>query len=318
MTPRVPQIAARMLVALTTATAGVIAVLAFMPGTEVMTYYGIEIRQAGGMLVAVLAIATIIPGLFTWIAPRPRVLWQWTAIALISSLVLYVLLEHVHSSRTAVLWWPARIVEIAVWALMLSTVLGSYVLGFALHATEESRDIAPPELAVRLRRLALGVTVLAGALLAVGFLPGQRVYHDANHCLGAMLAALGGTEHHHVPCTSLFIEPHATYPAGGGLRLALYLLVVLAPAWPAYRDPQARHAWRWFAASIAGSVVAGNLMCWLEIDVDVLSRTVTLWPVRVVELGVAAIQVVLLLGLPLMIARTRPARVPTARVVQRE
>jgi hypothetical protein len=58
-------------------------------------------------------------------------------------------------------------------------------------------------------------------------------------------------------------------------------------------------------------------MCWLELDLDFLTRTVTLWPARIVEAGVAAIQAVLLLGLPLTIARGRVPRVPPARIVER-
>ena len=309
MTSQVPRIAARALVALSIALAALIAVVAFMPGTEVRYYDGAEIRQAGGIIVSVLAIAAATPGLFVWIAATRSVLWLWTAVALVASLALYSFLDAVHPPQADVVWWPARIVETAVWALIIASVLGSYVLGFAVQATEASRDTAAPELAARLRRLVVGIAVLGAALLAVGFLPGQRVYHDANHCVGATLAT---------SCISEFTELHGTYPAGGELRLPLYLLVVLAPAWSVHRAPRAQHAWSWFYAAIAGSVVAGNLVCWLELDFDLLSRTVTLWPARVVELGVVAIQAVLLLGLPLMIARSQPSRVPAARVVRRD
>jgi hypothetical protein len=308
---------ARVLIAVTVAIATVIAVVAFMPGSEVRSYEGTEFRQAGGMLVALLAIAAAAPGLFAWIAPSPRMLWQWTGIALVSSLALYVLLEDVHSPQTTVLWWPARTVETAVWALIMATVLGSYVVGFALRASGPRHGDEAPELAARLRRLVVAITVLGVVLLAVGSLPGQRVYHDANHCFGAALGGLTNTEHQLKACESAFTELHAAYPAGGELRLALYLLVVLVPAWPVYRDPRAQHAWGWFAGAVAGSVVAGNLMCWLELDLDFLTRTVTLWPARVVEAGVAAIQAVLLLGLPLTIARGRVPRVPPARIVER-
>jgi hypothetical protein len=316
--PRVPQIAASVLVALTLAIAGLIAVLAFMPWSDVRYYNGVQIRQAGGIIIAVPAMIAAVPGLFVWIETRPALLWTWTAVALGASLALYVLLDHVQPAPVNVVWWPTRVVEVALWTLMLSTVLGSYVLGFAIRASETSRDEAAPEFAPRLRRLILGIAALAVALLVIGSLRGQRVYHDANQCFGSALAVWGRAEHRHVPCTSLFTELTGIYPAGGGLRLALYLLVVLAPAWPAYRRPQPRQAWAWFAAAIVGSIVAGNLMCWLELDVDSVSRTVTLWPARVVELGVAAIQVLLLLGLPLMIARSRLARVPIARVVRRD
>ena len=312
-----PRFAARALVALCGALAALIAVVALMPGTEVRYYGGVEIRQAGGMIVAALALVAATPGLLVWLEVKSSLLWLWTAIALVASLALYTFLDDIHPSLAHLVWWPARAVELAVWALVIASVLGSYVLGFALRASEPSRATAPPDLAVPLRRLVVGVAALACVLLAVGWLPGPRVYEDLNRCFATTLAALGNTEHRLTSCTPAFTFLHATYPAGGELRLALYLLVVLAPAWPVYRDPDARNAWAWFAAAIAGSVVSGNLLCWLELDFDFLSRTVTLWPARVVELGVATIQVLLLLGLPVMIARHRPARVPIARVVAR-
>jgi len=303
----------RALVAICVAIAALIAAVAFMPGTEVPSPWGIEIRQAGGMLVAVLAIAAVVPGLVAWMAPRPRVLWLWTAIALVVSLVLYGLLEKVNSPRAHLVWWPAPAVEAAVWALAVATVLGSYIAGFAVDASEARYDGEAPELAARLHKLIASLAVLAVVLLGVGLLPGQRVYHDANHCLSHALAALRLGD---PSCTSSYPELRGTYPAGG-LRLALYLVVVLVPAWPVYRDPRAQRAWTWFAASIAGGIVAGNLVFYLEVEPDALSHTVTLWPARVVEAGVAAIQVVLLLALPLTIARSRTPRVPAARVVAR-
>jgi hypothetical protein len=313
VSPRLSRIAVRALVAICVMIAAVIAVVAFMPGTEVPSPYGMEIRQAGGMRVAVLAIAAVFPGLVAWIAPRPPVLWLWTAIALVVSLLLYGLLENVNSPRAHLVWWPAPAVEAAVWALAVSTVLGSYIAGFAVDASEARYGGEAPELAARLRKLITGLAVLAVVLIGVGLLPGQRVYHDANHCLGRALAALHLAE---PSCTSSYTDLRGTYPAGG-LRLALYLVVVLVPAWPLYRDPRAPRAWKWFAASIAAGIIAGNLVFYLEVEPDALSHTVTLWPARIVEAGVAAIQVVLLLALPLTIARSRTPRVPTARVVAR-
>jgi hypothetical protein len=309
--------AVRALVATTVAIATLIAALAFKPGSEAWGFGGTMIREAGGMRVAATAFAAIVPGLFVWLAPRPRVLWWWTAIAMVASLVLYALLDDVHPSSLRVMWWPARVVEIAMWTLAASTVLGSYIGGFAMLASEANYHGEAPELAARLRKLAVGLAVLAVVLLGVSLLPGQRVYSGADPCLGHGLAALGNTEHQHISCSSSYTRLRETYRAGGGPRLALYLLVVLVPAWPLYRDPRPHRAWTWFGAAIAGSVVAGNLMFYLELEPDFLSHTVTLWPTRVVEAGVAVIQVLLLLALPLMIARSRHPRVPVARVVKR-
>ena len=49
-------------------------------------------------------------------------------------------------------------------------------------------------LAWRLRRLILATAALGLIVAAVGVLPGQAVYDDANRCVGTALASLGATD----------------------------------------------------------------------------------------------------------------------------
>lgn len=166
-----------------------------------------------------------------------------------------------------------------------------------------------PELAARLRRLIIGLTVLAVVLLGIGLLPGERVYDDANNCFGHVFGALGNTEHQPSACESSYTRLSEIRLAGG-LPLAIYLVVVVGPGWLIYRRPGARRAWWWFAWSIVGAVLSACLGFYLEFHLDLFSRTVILWPTRVVEVGVATIQLALLLGLPITIARSRTPRAP--------
>lgn len=173
-------------------------------------------------------------------------------------------------------------------------------------------DGEAPVLAARLRRLIIGLTVLAVLLLGIGLLPGERVYDDANNCFGRVFGALGNTEHQPSACESSYTRLSETRLAGG-LPLAIYLVVVVGPGWLVYRTPRARSAWWWFAWSIVGAVLSACLAFYLEFHLDLFSHTVILWPRRVVEASVATVQLSLLLALPIIIARSRAPRAPAAR-----
>ena len=174
-------------------------------------------------------------------------------------------------------------------------------------------DHEPPELAARLRRLIVALTVLAVVLLGIGLLPGERVYDDANNCFGHVFGALASTEHQQSACESSYTQLRETRLAGG-VPLAVYLIIVVAPGWLVYRTPRARPAWWWFAWSIIGAVLSACLGFYLEFNLDLFSRTVILWPTRVVEAGIAVIEVALLLGLPLVVVRSRTRPVATERL----
>src|SRR5262249_20776610 len=133
-----------------------------------------------------------------------------------------------------------------------------------------------------------------------------------NNCFGHVFGSLASTEHQQGACESSYTRLSETRLAGG-VPLAVYLIIVVAPGWLVYLAPRARPAWWWFAWSIVGAVLSACLGFYLEFNLDLFSRTVILWPTRVVEAGVAAIEVALLLGLPLVIVRSRTLRVPAER-----
>jgi hypothetical protein len=71
----------------------------------------------------------------------------------------------------------------------------------------------------------------------------------------------------------------------------------------------------WGVAALAASVV---LWVMTEFHLDLFSRTTELWPAAVAAGGVAVIQALLLIGVPIAILTSREPRtlgIPTARVV---
>jgi hypothetical protein len=309
------RIGVRVLVAAIALLAGVLAILAFQPGTE--THYPDELvsRDAGGAFIAAAMIATAAPGVMVWSRPRPWFLWAWTAIAVIASLVSLSFLDEVRPRTADVVRWTARAVELGAWVLAALATLGTLFAGFAIRATQVTYPHEAPLLAGRLRRFILGIAALGLVLVGVGLLPGQAVYDDANNCFGSALASLGQTEHHHSTCSSSYTELQETRLAGG-LPLATYVLLLLAPAIVLYRDPRASRAWWWIVWSIGGLVASLALLFLMEFHLDLFSRTTTLWPARVVEGGMGVMQALLLVALPIMILRSREPRIPKARVVE--
>jgi len=312
---RVIRIGVRVLVAAIALIAGFLAILAFLPGTE--THYPDEtvIRSAGGAFIAAPVIAIAAPGLVIWSRPRPWFLWSWAVIAAIAAVVSFSFMYDVRPRTADVVRWTAHAVEIGAWVLAALATLGTLLAGFAIRATQVTYPHEAPLLAGRLRRFIVVIAALGLVLVGVGLLPGQAVHDDANNCFGSALASLGQTEHHHSTCTSSYTELHETRLAGG-LPLAIYVLLLLAPAIVLYRDPRARRAWWWIVWSIGGLVVSLALLFLMEFHLDLFSRTTTLWPARIVEGGMGVLQVLLLVALPIMILRSREPRVPKARVVE--
>jgi hypothetical protein len=62
--------------------------------------------------------------------------------------------------------------------------------------------------------------------------------------------------------------------------------------------------------------VAAALVLLLEFHLDLFSLTRTLWPTRVVQGGVAAMQALMLVALPVTIVRSREPPVPPARATK--
>jgi hypothetical protein len=316
MSERVIRLGVRVLVVAIALAAVTLAIFAFLPGSETHFPDGTEIRSAGGGFIAAAALATAAPGLVIWRRPRPWLLWAWTVIALVASGVGFAFVDDVHPRYADVLRWPARAVELGLWVLATAATLGTLVAGFALRAAEVSYHDDAPLLAARLRRFIVAIAALGLVLVGVGFLPGQAVYDDASNCFGAAIGAFGHTEHHHVDCTSSYTELRETRLAGG-LPLVTYVVLLLAPAIVLYRDPRARRAWWWIAWGVGGLVAAAALWVAIDFHLDLFSRTRTLWPGRVVEGGVAAIQALLLVALPITLLASRRSPIPDAHVVDR-
>jgi hypothetical protein len=319
VTERLIRLGVRALVVAIALVAAALAICAFLPGTETHFPDGTEIRSAGGGFIAAPVLAIAAPGVVIWRRPRPWpwLLWAWTAIAVVASGVAFAFMTDVHPRIADVVLWPARTVELGAWILAAMATLGTLLAGFAIQAAEVTYLGDAPLFAARLRRLIVVIAVLGAALVAVGFLPGQAVYDDANNCFGHALGAFGHTEHHHIDCTPSYSELRDTRLAGG-LPLAAYVVLLLAPAIVLVRDPRARRAWWWIAWNVGALAAAFGLWIAVEFRLDLFSSTRTLWPAVVVQAGFLGIQVLMFVALPILILCAPPPPIPDARVVARD
>lgn len=315
MGERMVRIGVRVLIVATGLLAAIIAVLAFQPAVEVRYPDEVVTYDAGGLFIAVVVLATAAPGLIVWRHPRSWLLWSWTLIALVTSIISLAFADDVQRHPAGILFWTAGATWTLSWVLAAVATLGTLLAGFASKAAAVTYDHEAPVLAARLRRFVVVIAVLGLVLLGVGLLPGQEVYDDANDCLGGAIASLGMTEHHHAACSASYTQLRETRLAGG-LPLVIYVVLLLAPALVLYRDPRARRAWWWVVWGAGGLLVAAALVLLLEFHLDIFSQTRTLWPTRVVQGGVAAMQALMLVALPITIVRSREPRLPVARATK--
>lgn len=304
MSERGVRIAVRVLVVAIGVVAAVIAVLAFQPAVEVHYPDEVITYDAGGGFVAAAVLATAAPGLLVWRRPRAWFLWAWTVIAIVTSIISLSFGEDVHHHPAGLVYWTAGAAWALSWVLAGLATLGTLLAGFASQVAAVTYEPEATVLAARLRRFIRVIAVLGLVLVGVGLLPGQEVYDDANNCLGGAIASLGMTEHHHAACSVSYTQLRETRLAGG-LPLAIYVVLLLAPALVLYRDPRARRAWWWVVWGVGGLLVAAALVLLLEFHLDIFSKTRTLWPTRVVQGGVAAMQALMLVALPITIVRSR-------------
>jgi len=156
----------------------------------------------------------------------------------------------------------------------------------------------------RLRRFIQVLAAIAILTMTLGWCPGEQRGYDANHCFGRALSALGNTEHHTDNCTPSYTvmgEPRRV----GGLSLSLYVVLLLGPAGWLYRDARPWRAWGWIAWNVAAAI--GCLALWVtfELDLDIFGHTETLWPGYGVVVGWLAIQVLMMVALPIVILTSR-------------
>src|SRR5690348_1057063 len=114
----------------------------------------------------------------------------------------------------------------------------------------------------RLRRIVHLVLGLSVVVVALAFLPGRRVYADANNCIGNALASFGMMEHHHEECAPSYTELVATRPAGGSFAL-VFVAAVAIGAGIVYRRPERWTAWLWAIWTVAAGIGA-----WLMTSFD--------------------------------------------------
>jgi len=129
------------------------------------------------------------------------------------------------------------------------------------------------------------------------------------------LSALGNTEHHTDDCQPSYTvmgEPRRV----GGLSLSLYVVLLLGPGAWLYRDARrcrARWAWGWIAWNVAAAIGCLALWASFELDLDVFAHTETLWPGYSAVVGWLAVQVLMMVVLPIVILTSHDqARTATA------
>jgi hypothetical protein len=173
-----------------------------------------------------------------------------------------------------------------------------------------------------LRATALGVIILCWLGMAVGMLPGVKIYEDTNDCfgraLGSLFSAHGGR--------GSTCEPHYVYvrtDKACGFEAVLVFSAVALGALAVRRWPRLLVAWLWPVVSFAA--VAITFVLTFELDLFSTEHEVALWPAYVV--GALAVLVALILAalvavVPIVAglrwrARRRAARdaLPEARVV---
>ncbi|MEO6774824.1 MAG: hypothetical protein ABI467_17750 [Kofleriaceae bacterium] len=166
-----------------------------------------------------------------------------------------------------------------------------------------------PNLARRLRRIVHLVLALGVVLVAITFLPGRRVYDDANNCLGRAFAGFATTEHRHDDCSPSYTELKATEPAGGW-PLVGFAIVVAIGAGLVHRRPRRRYAWAW----VASTALAAVALFVTTFELHFFEYVETLWPAAVLDIALGTILVLVLLAAPAaaLLSRERAGGLPPA------
>jgi len=308
---------ARGLVLATLAVALVVGVCAFLDGSEAH-YPGEVVRHdAGGIFIVLFLAPLLIGGALVWRWTQPRLLWVWTLLGWLAGLSYAAFLTD-NRPRSSELLWPLLVVDVGALIAAGLVMFGAPVLAFSMTAASTIPDGSTPVLARRLRLFTVVVAALGLVTSIFGFFPGTRVLDDSNNCFGTAIGALF-TEAHSHGCQPSY-DRVATTRMAGGLPVLLYVVLALAPAILVRADPRPRRVWQWTLWSFAAVIPAGLMFFVLEFHLDLFARTVTLWPTRVVEAGIIALQLLLIVGLPVLALSAReldPPRPPRAVARQR-
>ena len=169
--------------------------------------------------------------------------------------------------------------------------------------------LADEPLARRLRRVVRLACVVGALALALGFLPGERIYEDSNNCFGNAVAGMFMTEHG-PSCTPAYDKLVETRLAGG-LPLAIALVLLMLPGYFVYRGPSRSLAIMWSLWTL----IVGVLYLMFTFDLVLFDRAVILWPERAVATLAGTLGVLVVVVAPLVAAFTRrgsPIPVATA------
>ena len=94
----------------------------------------------------------------------------------------------------------------------------------------------------------------------------------------------------------------------GGLPVALYVVLLVAPAVTLYRDPRPSRAWWWSVWAIATLACLVMIIGFFVLEPDLFYKTATLWPQYIVVIGIAAMQALVWLAVPITIVASRSPR----------
>lgn len=145
----------------------------------------------------------------------------------------------------------------------------------------------------RMLRILCGLAGACGlVILAIGGLPGRKIYTDANNCFGHALAALGA--HGRYRCEPHYTLDHTERVLDGPLPW-LTLALLLPPGVLVWFRPKLRFALLWSVLAIP----CGYLAVLASLDLHLFARTVALWPWRVFEPLALGLFALVLLVIPI-------------------
>lgn len=222
-----------------------------------------------GLLVYLPILAA--PGFLAWRRPAPRVLALWSAVGWIASIAHQLLGQpYRHERALDDFSYVQTPMLIAMGLVLLVTPLLAFIV--AAHArrhAEPSPDDAV--LARRLRRIVQLCIALGAVAIATALVP-TRYTASAD---------------------SVFV--------------AIYVILLLAPAMLVWRDPRRRWAWLWSAWALPFAAL-GTLM---SINLVALP---TSWTIATAAVGTMNVLLLLVMPVVCLTTRTTADRVPAARV----
>ncbi len=219
-------------------------------------------------------IVIVMPAVLVWFRPTPRTVGVWAGFAWFSALMLLLTFNPLGNNEAL-----ADYVDVLLPAMLAALPVAAY--GASAYTVERS-NAEPSSLERKLRSIAAVTFGLGLTIAVIGFLPGQSLDYGMR------------------------------VNSAGGMPLVVLLAVMISPGLPAYAAPNRAHGWRWSLLAL-GLGVPGSALLTFSLGLESMSHEpVTLWPRRVVELGLGTILVLLLVVMPLVLLFTRGDDEPPA------